>query len=76
MNLAKIKWKKCAICFKKSSIKYLDEFLLKDEGLFYRSFDLNFEQCDNLERCVHTTNININILPRLIIIQIISKKAE
>ena len=75
MNLAKIKWKKCAICFK-SSIKCLDEFLLKDEGLFYRSFDLIFEQCDNLESRVHTTNIIINILPRLLIIQIISNKAE
>ena len=58
MNLAKIKWKKCAICFKKSSIKYLVEFLLKDEGLFYRSFDLIFEQYDNLESRVHTANIN------------------
>ena len=63
------------LCFR-SAIKYLVEFLLKDEGLFYRSFDLIFEQYENLERRVHTTNININILSRLLMIQIISKKAE
>ena len=45
------------LCFK-SAIKYLDEFLFEDEGLFYRYFDLIFKQYDNFERRVHTANIN------------------